>query len=108
MTMIIINVCLLIVALILAKTIIKQKKLILAYDNNLKKQGNMRRLMFLANLAKTCGHDMIIDYSTMHDICYVLFYKNGWEKGGFATYVKSINDDETFEEAIKDLERLIK
>jgi hypothetical protein len=106
--MIIINICLLIVALILAKTILKRKKLILSYDTCLKKQGNMGRLMFLANYAKTCGHDMIIDYSTMKDICYVLFYKNGWEKGDFATYVKSINDDKTFEEAIKELERLIK
>lgn len=108
MTMIIINVCLLIVALILTKTILKQKKLIFSYDNNLKKQVNMGRLMFLAKLAKTCGHDIIIDYSTMRDYTYVLFYKNGWAKGDSAIYAKLINDDETFEEAIKELERLIK
>lgn len=108
MTMIIINVGLLIIALILAKTIIKQKKLILCYDNNLKKQGNMRRLIFLANLAKTCGHDMVIDYSTTHDYTYVLFYKNGWESEKFATFFAGIYDDESFEEAIKNLKRLIK
>lgn len=106
--MMISNIFLMIVLLIQTIIIRKQGKLLLKYDNCLKKQGNMGRLMFLANLAKTCGHDMIIDYSTMHDICYVLFYKNGWEKGGFATYVKSINDDETFEEATQELERLIK
>ena len=108
MTMIIINVCLLIVILFLTKTILKQKELIFSYDNCLKKQGNMGKLMFLANLAKTCGHDMIIDYSTMHDYCHVWFYKNGWGKGSMATYATMIINDETYEEAIKELERLIK
>ena len=106
--MIIINVCLLIVALILAIITHKQNELLIKYDECLKDKGYMRKLFFLANLAKTCGHDMIIDYSTMHDYTYVLFYKNGWEKGDCATYAKLINDDETFEEAIKELERLIK
>lgn len=94
------------VILFLAKTIIKQKKLILAYDNNLKKQGNMRRLMFLANLAKTCGHDMIIDFSTIHNFYNVFFYEKG--KVDYEPCLFQITDDETFEVAIKDLKRLIK
>lgn len=97
-----------VVSLIQTIIIRKQGKLLLKYDNCLKKQGNMGRLMFLANYAKTCGHDMIIDYSTINDSGCVSFYKNGWEKSSTATYAKLINDDETFEEAIKDLERLIK
>ena len=102
MTMIIINVGLLIVAFILAKTILKQKKLILSYDKCSKLNGNMQRLMFLANLAKVRGYDVEIDYSTLHDYTHVFFYKNN------PNYAKCIYSDETFEEAIKDLERLIK
>lgn len=108
MTMIIINVCLLIVALILAIVTHKQGKLLLKYDKCLKDKGYMRKLFFLANLAKTCGHDMIINYETVHDYTHVLFYKKGWYMDESPYYTKVINDDETFEEAIKELERLIK
>lgn len=106
MIMIIINICLLIVALILTKTILKQKKLILSYENNLKKQGNMQRLMHLANLAKSYGHDMVIEYSTIYDCYHVFFYANG--KGEYEPYCRKITDDESFEAVINELERLIK
>jgi hypothetical protein len=96
------------VILFLIIKILQQKKLILSYDNCSKLQRNMQRLMFLANLAKTCGHDMIINYSTMRDYTYVSFYKNGWDLKKLTTFSTLINSDETFEEAIKELERLIK
>ena len=108
----IVMLCLIILSLVsiilfLAKIIIKQKKLILSYDNNLKKQGNMGRLMFLANFAKTCGHDVEIRYSTIHDYTYVLFYENGWGSTNIATLFTVIVDDESFEEAVKELERSV-
>ena len=106
MIMIIINVCLLIVALILVKTILKQKKLILSYDNCLKLKENMQRLMHLAKLAKVKGHDMVIKYSTINDFYYVFFYEKS--KDDYEPYSKKITNDEEFKEAIKDLERLVK
>ena len=109
----IIILCLIILSLVsfislLTIKILQQKKLILSYDNCLKLQGKMQRLMHLANLAKVRGHDMVIDYSTIHDYSYILFYKNGWNFDDTPEYTKVIYNDETSEEAIKDLERLIK
>lgn len=74
----------------------------------LKKSRQNAELIFLANLAKTSGHDMQIKYSTIHDFYYVLFYGNGWKNGEYEPYSKQIIDDETFEKAVEDLERLIK
>lgn len=96
------------VILFLTKTILKQKKLIFSYDKCLKDKGNMGKLMFLANLAKTCGHDVEIKYSTIHDYTNVLFYKNGWGSTNIATLITVIDSDETFEKATKELERLIR
>lgn len=107
MIMIIINVGLLIVALILVKIILKQKKLILSYDNNLKMQGNMERLMFLAKLAKAKGHDIEIEYSTICG-CYVTLYKKSWGNCWNRTYATQITNDEELKKIIKELERLIK
>lgn len=103
--------CLIILSLVsfislLTIKILQQKKLILSYDNCLKKQGNMQKLMFLANLAKTCGHEMKIEYLTMHDFYYVLFYMNG--KHEYEPYCRQITDDESLEATIKELEWLIK
>ena len=107
MTMIIINFCLLIVALILAITTHKQGKLLIKYDKCLKDKNKLRQFFSLVSLAKVYGHDIEINYSTVYDYYYILFYKNGWKKDEFATYAKICNS-ESFEEIIKDLERLIR
>lgn len=96
------------VILILVKNNLQQNKLILVYDNNLKKQGNMQKLMFLANLAKVRGHDVEIKYSTIRDYTHVLFYKNGWGSTNKVTLLTVIDSDETFEKATNELEELIK
>lgn len=80
--------------------------LILSYDKNLKKQGKMQRLMFLAKLAEVKGHYVQIKYSTKYDVYHILFYVNG--KLEYEPYSKKITDDESFEAVIKQLERLIK
>lgn len=94
------------VILFSTKTIIKQKKLIVSYDKCSKLQGKMQRLIHLANLAKTCGHDMVINYSTIHNFYNVFFYVKG--KVDYEPCVRQITDDESFEAATKELEWLIK
>lgn len=107
----IIILCLIILSLVsfislLTIKILQQKKLILSYDNCLKLQGKMQRLMHLAKLAEVKGHYVQIKYSTINDIYYVSFYVNG--KLEYEPYCRQITNDESFEAVINELERLMK
>lgn len=108
MIMIIINICLLIVALILAIITHEQEKLLNEYDKCLKDKSKIQRLELLANLAKFKGYDVKIEYSTIYDHYYVALYKKEGVNFYDTRFAKTINNDEELKKIINEIERLIK